>query len=85
MRNVQTLLEIVASLQGDGLGTRDDEMMGKDAIMDCIEPGHEVALLWVPLKESGGAKGRSYLLELILDHGSEAQRLPLQQHIYIPM
>ena len=43
----------------------------KDAIMDYMEPGHEVALLWVPSKENDGAKRLSHLLELIL-YRSEA-------------
>ena len=61
------------------MGTRDD---GKDAIMDYIEPGHEVALLWMPSKENDGAKGQSHLLELILDHGSEATSSSTTAHLH---
>eukprot|EP00956_Cyclotella_meneghiniana_P026248 scaffold56240_cov38-Cyclotella_meneghiniana.AAC.1 len=41
------------------------------AEMDYIQPGREIALLWVPSKENDGAKGRSYLLELSLEQERE--------------
>ena len=40
--------------------------IGTDEI-DYIEPGHEMALLWVPSKENDVTKGRTYLVELFVD------------------
>jgi len=41
--------------------------------IDYIEPGHEMALLWVPSKENDGVKGRSFLVELLLDESENEE------------
>lgn len=38
-----------------------------DDEIDCIDHGNELALLWVPSRDTGGSKGRSFVVELFLE------------------